>query len=76
LSLLVFVTYLVSRPVGLVCAAAIAIGSIISTCAYSLQSGASPAVFLFPLIQLIASLALYGDATMQKKITQRLVTGS
>lgn len=68
LSVSAFLSYLVSKRVGLVCAWAVAIGSMITTSAYISQSRASLGLFLFPLIQLIASLALYGDALMQKKL--------
>jgi hypothetical protein len=68
-SIFAFLSYLLSRSVGLKCAWAIAIGSI-GTAICSLASAQfTPIVFLFPLLQLIASFALYGDTLIQNKIT-------
>jgi hypothetical protein len=72
LSVLAFVSYLVSKSVGLKCIWAIAIGSMI-TSIWSLASGQSPTtIFLFPLIQLVACFALYGDTLIRNKMTQDL----
>src|ERR1700760_1272175 len=73
LSVFVFVSYLVSKSLGLKCAWAIAIGCMI-TSIWSLASGQfTTTVFLFPLIQLIACFSLYGDALKQNKISQHSV---
>ena len=70
-SVIAFVSYLVSRSVGLKCAWAIAIGSVI-TSIWNLASGQfTKIVFMFPLIQLIACFTLYGDALIQNKIRQQ-----
>jgi hypothetical protein len=72
LSVFAFVSYLVSKSVGLKCTWAIAIGSMITSIC-SLVSGQSPTtIFLFPLIQLIACFALYGDTLIRNKMTQDL----
>ena len=67
-SVFAFLSYLLSRSVGLKCTWAIAIGSMVT----SICSLASPqftrVIFLFPLLQLIACFALYGDARIQNKV--------
>lgn len=76
LSVIAFVISLVSRSVGLKCAWAIAIGSMI-TAFWSLASGQfTTIVCIFPLIQLIACFTLYGDTRIQNKIRQRLAPGN
>ena len=75
LSVFAFVSYLVSESVGLKCTWAIAIGSVITSIC-SLASGRSPTtIFVFPLIQLIACFALYGDTLIRNKITRGLAHG-
>lgn len=71
LSVFAFAGYLISKSVGLICSWAIAIGWSICILA-SNQSAMS--LFLYPLIQLIACIALYGDARIRGKSTQRLAS--
>jgi hypothetical protein len=70
-SIFAFLACLVSRSFGLKCAWAIALGSLI-TSTWSVASGQSSAiVFLFPLIQFVASSSLQADALIQSKIAKR-----
>lgn len=72
LSIIAFVSYLISKPVGLICAWGIAFGGLITSIC-SLASGqATKFILLLPLIQLIACLALQGDARIRKKIAHHL----
>jgi glycerol-3-phosphate acyltransferase PlsY len=74
LSVFAFVTYLISKPVGLRCSWGVALATVI-TSIWSLASGEfSMIIFLFPTIQLIACFALYGDARIRSKIAQNLAT--
>jgi len=68
-SIFAFLSYLLSRSVGLKCVCGIAIGSLVISICSLASPDYTPIVFLFPLLQLIACLALYGDARIQKKIT-------
>ena len=71
-SVIAFGSYLASRSVGLKCTWTIAIGGMITSISGWASGEFSMIIFLFPLIQLIACFALYGDARIQNKITQGL----
>lgn len=76
LSVFAFVIYIISKTAGLICTWGIAFGSVMTSIC-SLASGQSKRfILLFPLIQLIACLALQGDARIQKTIADRLAPGS
>lgn len=68
-SIFAFLSYLLSRSVGLKCAWALAIGSMVTSICSLASSQFTPIVFLFPFLQLIVCFALYGDARIQKRIT-------
>src|SRR5215469_2229279 len=70
-SIFVFGVYFVSSSIGLKGAWVLAIGDLI-TSTWSFASGQSSAiVFLFPLIQLVASSSLQADALIRSKIVKR-----
>ncbi len=76
LSVFAFVSYLISKSVGLTCAWTIAIGSTLTSIC-GLASGQSPIIFfLLPLIQFIVCFALYGDARLQRKIARGLASSA
>lgn len=69
-SFFAFVSYLVSKPLGLIFAWGIVLGGVITSICGLCAGVSTRFALLFPLIQLIACLALQGDARIQMKAAQ------